>query len=113
MSMIVDFLKKVFHENFIVDNREPISVFEIPYVDGRFALHGPCLGPWKQLLIFGLLQSGIQIVLACFIYKFIVQRRGTIESYILGWGFVIPFALYIPFPLLDLFDIRYVVVILF
>ena len=113
MSMIVDFLKKVFHENFIVDNREPISVFEIPYVDGRFALHGPCLGPWKQLFIFGLLQSGIQIVLACFIYKFIVQRRGTIESYILGWGFVIPFALYIPFPLLDLFDIRYVVVILF
>ncbi|MGK3737480.1 MAG: hypothetical protein ACI8RD_013016, partial [Bacillariaceae sp.] len=104
---MVEFLKKVFRENYIVDNREPKAIFEIPHVDGRFALYGPCLEPWKQLIVLGLLQSAIQIVLACFIYKFIVQRRGTIESYMFGWGFVIPFSLYIPFPLLDFFDIRY------
>jgi len=103
---MTDFLKEIFQENFIVDNREPIATFGIPYVDGRFALLGPCLGPWKQLIVFSLVQSLIQILFACFIYKLIVQRRGTIESYLIGWGFVIPISLYIPYYLLDFLDIR-------
>lgn len=103
---MTEFLKEIFQEKFIVDKREPIATFGIPYVDGRFALLSPCFGPWQQLIVLSLVQSLIQILFACFIYKLIVQRRGTIESYLIGWGFVIPISLYIPYYLLDYLDIR-------
>jgi hypothetical protein len=91
-----------------VDDREPLVTFQIPNIQGNFSLMAPNPGPWKQLLFFNLLQSIIQIVFACFIYEGIVKRRGTIGSFIIGWGFVIPASLYLPFYLLEVLDLRYV-----
>ena len=105
---MVDFLKRCFEENFNIDGREPIVTFGIPFIDGEFSLFAPNVGPWKQLLFFNFLQSLIQMLFACFIYELIVKRRGTIGSYMIGWGFVIPTSLYLPFYLLDVLDIRYV-----
>jgi hypothetical protein len=106
--VMMDFLKGVFEENYNVDDREPLASFQIPNVEGDFSLFAPSLGPWKQQLIFSFLQSIIQIVFACFIYEAIVKRRGTIGSYIIGWGFVIPISIYLPFYLLEVLDLRYV-----
>lgn len=103
---MMDFLKGVFEENYNVDDREPLASFQIPNVEGDFSLFAPSLGPWKQQLIFSFLQSIIQIVFACFIYEAIVKRRGTIGSYIIGWGFVIPISIYLPFYLLEVLDLR-------
>jgi len=105
---MMEFLKKFFEENYIVDDREPLVTFHIPNTDGTFSLLAPKLEPWKQLLFFNFLQSIIQVVFAFFIYEGIVKRRGTIGSFILGWGIIIPASLYLPFYLLNVLDLRYV-----
>jgi hypothetical protein len=53
-----------------------------------------------------LIQSAIQCAFAVIIYKFIVQKRGSPGAYLLGWGFILPIAIYIPFFLLEYFDMR-------
>ena len=108
IMVMMDFLKRFFEENFNIDNREPIYTFGIPYIDGEFSLFAPNVEPWKQLLFFNFLQSVIQMFFAGFIYELIVKRRGTVVSYMIGWGFVIPTSLWLPFYLLDVLDIRYV-----
>lgn len=103
---MIEFLQKFYEENFTVDDREPLVAFQIPNVDGEYNLFAPKFGPWKQLLFLSFLQSLIQIAFACFIYESIVKRRGSIGSFIIGWGFVIPSSLYLPFYLLDVLDLR-------
>lgn len=103
---MVDFLKSHFVENFNNDDREPIVAFGIPYTDGEFSLYAPIIGPWKNLLLLYLLETVIQVVFACFIYEAIVKRRGTIGSFLIGWGFVIPMSLYLPFYFLAALDLR-------
>jgi hypothetical protein len=105
---MMNVLQRFFKENFIVDDREPLVTFQIPKVDGEFSLFAPHVGPWTQLLSFNVLQMVIQIVFACLIYEGIVKRRGTLGSFLFGWGFVIPASLYLPFYLIDVLDMRYV-----
>ena len=101
-------MKKLFEDNFDVDDREPIATFGIPNINGDFSLFAPKIGPWLQLVLFDLIQVTIQISFALFIYEAIVKRRGSIASYMIGWGFVIPASLYLPFYLMDILDLRYV-----
>jgi hypothetical protein len=49
---------------------------------------------------------GVQCLLAAIIYKFIIGQRGTVQAYLLGWGFIFPFALTFPYWLLETFDMR-------
>jgi hypothetical protein len=53
-----------------------------------------------------LIQAAIQCAFGLVIYNFIVQRRGTTASYLLGWGFILPVSIYIPFWLLEFLDLR-------
>ena len=46
------------------------------------------------------------MLFAVAIYTQIIQSRGSIESFIVGFGFIIPLALYIPFYLLEELDIQ-------
>mmetsp|Transcript_7014 Transcript_7014/g.14939 ORF Transcript_7014/g.14939 Transcript_7014/m.14939 type:complete len:418 (-) Transcript_7014:328-1581(-) len=102
---MVDVLRSQFAETFNDDDREPIVAFGIPYVDGEFSLYAPSAGPWKLLGLLSVIVTTLSIILACFIYKVIVERRGTIGSFLSGWGFVIPMSLYLPFYLLDALDL--------
>ena len=43
---------------------------------------------------------------ACLIRKLIIQRRGTPTAYLVGYGIVIPAALYTPYYLLQVFELR-------
>eukprot|EP00536_Pseudo-nitzschia_multiseries_P011874 jgi/Psemu1/207218/e_gw1.430.41.1 len=94
-----------FVENINVD-REPIFTFGIPHIDGYFSVFAPNASPWKQVLLLTLIETIIQMFFACFIYELIVKRRGTSISFMIGWGFVIPFSVYLPFYLLDVCRIR-------
>ena len=106
---MTNFLQSLFEENYNVDDREPVLEFQIPNIDGEFSVYAPKVGPWLQLLLSEFLQSIIQVAAAILIYEGIVKRRGCISSFILGWGFVIPAALYLPFYLLNVLDMRYVI----
>jgi Membrane bound O-acyl transferase family len=58
----------------------------------------------KQLL---LIQVVIQLAFAVFIYRFIIQQRGTTAAFLFGYGIVLPLAIfYIPFELLERLDIH-------
>jgi hypothetical protein len=48
----------------------------------------------------------VQCLLAAIIYKFIIGQRGTIQTYLLGWGVIFPFVIMFPYWLLETFDIR-------
>eukprot|EP00531_Pseudo-nitzschia_arenysensis_P010754 CAMPEP_0116136602 /NCGR_PEP_ID=MMETSP0329-20121206/11812_1 /TAXON_ID=697910 /ORGANISM="Pseudo-nitzschia arenysensis, Strain B593" /LENGTH=408 /DNA_ID=CAMNT_0003631481 /DNA_START=61 /DNA_END=1287 /DNA_ORIENTATION=+ len=103
---MMEYLQSLFEENFNVDDREPVLEFHIPSIDGAFSVYAPKVGPWIQLLISEFLQSIIQVAVACLIYEAIVKRRGYLSSYILGWGFIIPLSVYLPFYLLKALDMR-------
>lgn len=51
-------------------------------------------------------QSIVRIFLACVVYMLIIQKRGTLLSYLVGFGFVIPFVILLPFWVIPLLDIR-------
>lgn len=105
---MTELLDSIFEEKYIVDDREPFLQFHIPSVDGEFSVYAPKIGMLLQLVASGLLQTVIQLAAAVFIYETIVKRRGYLDSYIIGWLFIIPAAFYLPFYWVDRFDIRYV-----
>jgi hypothetical protein len=53
------------------------------------------------------LQIGdIQCILAAIVYKFIIDQRGNVQAYLLGWGVFFSFVLAFPYWLLETFDMR-------
>lgn len=60
----------------------------------------------NKKLQFVLIQGIIQSIFAVLVYKFIIQQRGTVSAYLIGWGFIIPSSLLIPFLLLEYFDLQ-------
>jgi len=53
-----------------------------------------------------LIQTVVQCLFAVVIYTFIVKKRQTTSAYILGYGLVIPLALYVPFELVEALDVK-------
>ena len=53
-----------------------------------------------------LMQMLLQVIFAAAIYSFVIQGRGTPQSYLFGFGIVIPLALYTPFYLLEELNIQ-------
>lgn len=103
---MADFLKSYFVQNLKDDDREPILEFTIPHVGGEYSLYAPTAESWNLLFLTILVGSTIQIAFSCFIYEAIVKRRGTLGSYLVGWGFIIPLSFVVPFYLLEVLDIR-------
>jgi hypothetical protein len=102
-------LQKAFEHKFIVDDRHPVFTFKLPYFfsdDTEWGILAPRIEPWLQVLLFVVVQAVIQSLFAAFIYRFIVPNRRTASAYILGWGICIPLSCYLPFTLLEFFDIR-------
>lgn len=61
---------------------------------------------WYQLTVLVLLQSILNVALAFIIYKFIIKRGGSLESYLLGYGAICPFVLYVPFYIIRALKLR-------
>ena len=130
---ITSYLQSLFEDHVIVDDREPILTIPINKVDHPIlstiflgadnddtttqqqqqqddvfilGLYAPNSEGWKQMAIFVVIQSIIQMIFGIVIYQYIVKQRKTIQSYMLGWGIIVPLSIYIPFELLDLLNIR-------
>jgi hypothetical protein len=103
---VVIFLQRLFEDDVIVDNRNPIWRGEIPLLTGQYEMYMPNPEVWKQLVVFVVLQSIIQMSFAAMIYQLVVQQRGTVQSYLIGFGIILPVSSYIPFFLLETLDIR-------
>ena len=50
----------------------------------------------------GLVAAALSVVT----YKFIIQRQGTVTSYLVGYGFLVPLWLLVPYYQVELFDCR-------
>lgn len=83
------------------DEREPLTTFEIPGLEGTFGLYAPRGEVWKQLLLLVTLGQVVQVFFAAIVYKFIIPNRGTMGAYLLGWGVIMPLSLWIPFEMLE------------
>ena len=112
MKDISEFLQGIFSEDAIVDDRSPWFTVELHLVDGPLAVYAPKSQGWKQLAAFVVIQSVVQMIFGAIIYTLIVKQRGTTQAYLVGWGVILPIALYLPFYFLELFDIRNKVVTL-
>mmetsp|Transcript_249 Transcript_249/g.742 ORF Transcript_249/g.742 Transcript_249/m.742 type:complete len:438 (-) Transcript_249:168-1481(-) len=120
---MLEAVKAQFSDRLDTDDREPVyGPFSIPGLEGSFALYQPKGELWKQLVLVQLLQTGFQVLFALAIYTFIVKPRqlqqeeqskkdddkskATTTSsstipLLIGYGIVMPLALYIPFAMME------------
>ena len=91
----------IFDEKLIVEDRIPMHLF------GSLAVLPPKMEFWLQLTVLLSLQMVISAAFAVVVYKLIVTRReaGPL-SFLVGFGVVIPLALYVPFYLLVVLDLQ-------
>lgn len=103
-------IRSVFADKLMHDDRNPILTFRIYGLDGQYALYPPKAGLWNQLIATILIQLLFQMIFAFVVYRLIVQQRGKAASktglYLIGYGLIIPLALYIPFPLMEFVQVQ-------
>jgi hypothetical protein len=61
---------------------------------------------WIQLFVLILLESLVNVAAAVVIYSCIIKRRGSTSAYLVGYGFLCPLLLYVPFHLVYYLDLR-------
>ena len=94
-------IAQLFSHKLTVEDRSPIHLF------GSLAVLPPKLEFWVQLMVLLSMQMMISALFAVVVYKFVVSRSETEPaSYLVGFGFVIPLALYVPFYLLQALDLQ-------
>jgi hypothetical protein len=101
-----NFLHSVYANNFEDDVRVPELFFSIPYGGGTYGIMGVDPMFWVQLILIMLLETVVSVAAAVVVYTWIVKQRGSISAYLIGYGFVCPILLYLPFFLINLLDIR-------
>lgn len=113
MELFWNWIQSVHADKLDVDNREPLTTFEFPssLIEGEYALYAPRGGLWNQLIFAILVQLLFQVAFAVVIYKGIVQTRAEksssmMTSYLLGYGVLMPLALYLPFEIMELLVVR-------
>ena len=79
-----------------------------------FAYAAPILLFWVQIGIYLMIQSCVNLVMGCIIWKYVVQQRQssstttttTTTAWLVSFGVAIPVSLYLPFQLIPFLDIR-------
>jgi hypothetical protein len=100
-----NFLQSVYVNKFEEDVREPQLFFSVPY-GGTFGVMGVDPMFWVQLILIMLLETVVSVAAAVVVYTWIVKQRGSISAYLVGYGFVCPILLYLPFYLINFLDLR-------
>jgi hypothetical protein len=101
-----NFLHGVYANKFEEDVREPEVFFTVPYGGGTYGIMGVDPMFWVQLILIMLLETVVSVAAAVVVYTWIVKQRGSISAYLVGYGFVCPILLYLPFFLINLLDLR-------
>ena len=140
------FLRRLFADKHVVDDREPVWTLAVPSwrshviagaaaIETRtWALYAPRLELWQQMTYLLILQVVFQCSVAVINYYCIVQPRrrrrrvtenqhkkktddddttpsdtitsSMIPAYLLGWGILVPLAVYLPYGVLSYLDIH-------
>ena len=95
----------LFKYKFEKDDRELVSFFDLPAL-GRVGLTGIDLNFWLQSFVLLSLQSVINVVVAIVIYFGIVRNPVPQQRYLIGYGFVCPALLVLPFYIVHTLDLR-------
>lgn len=95
----------LFQSKFDVDKRVPSIFFSLPYF-GNYAITDFEHLFWVQLATLVILGSIVNIIIAIIVYKLIVQQRGSWQAFLVGYGFVCPFLLLLPFWISQELDLR-------
>lgn len=118
-SSILETIQGLFSEKLIYNNQEegrgePVAIFPRPFggsnddvTTTKFAVYPPRWEYWKQMVYLNIIQTFIQCAFAVAIYCLIVKKRNTTSSYLIGYGVIIPLAVfYLPYQLLELLNIQ-------
>jgi hypothetical protein len=100
-----NFLHSIFANKFEDDVREPELFFTVPHA-GTFGIRGVDPMFWIQLATVLLLETIVTFAAAVVVYTWIVKQQGSLSAYLLGYGFVCPLILYVPFYLIHFLDLR-------
>lgn len=90
--------------------RMHLATFSIP--GGNLVV---ILGPlsfWIQMGMMLAVQAAVSSLCAVIVYEFIVKRRGSTSSYLVGFGFVIPVGIMVPFWFITSFGIMNIAVMI-
>jgi len=88
------------------DIRQPVYTFESPFSADEYGILLPSASFWIQMSALLAMQSILCITIAAVIYLFIIQKRGTVTAFLMGYGFVIPFVVWMPYYLIRALDLR-------
>ena len=58
-----------------------------------------------------MIQTLINKALGFLVYFLIVKKRGTLTSFLTGFGIIIPLVFYVPYLMVQMFDLRNIVVV--
>jgi hypothetical protein len=105
-STMESFLQSICANKFEDDTREPDLFLNVPYGGGTIGITGVDPMFWNQLILILLLESVVSVAAAVVIYTLIVKHRGFTSAYLVGYGFVCPILLYVPFYLVYFLDLR-------
>mmetsp|Transcript_13466 Transcript_13466/g.27484 ORF Transcript_13466/g.27484 Transcript_13466/m.27484 type:complete len:412 (+) Transcript_13466:135-1370(+) len=105
-----DFVTSIFADKLTVDDRDPSFTFSLPFFEGEYGLLTPSLSFWTQLIVLLVFQTVICIGLALIILHLIVKKRGSVASYLVGYGVIIPAVLSFPYAIIKYLDIQNVMV---
>lgn len=107
----MDLFRTLLSHKFEVDEREPIVFWTVPGTedDGGAVVFGITgMDPRFWLISFALLsvQSVTSLLAAVAMYHYVLMQRGTVQSYLIGYGIICPALFYLPFVLIPYLDLR-------
>lgn len=92
--MMVAAFQSLYASDF-VDDREPLLHLTLPKV-GVVGITSFSPLFWLQSLFLVMLQSLLNVGIALIIYKVILRRKETAQTYLIGYGILCPLLLYLP-----------------
>jgi Membrane bound O-acyl transferase family len=101
----------LFNKKFDFDDREPSILISLPAI-GTLGVKTFIPMFWLQSVLCFLLGSLINAVIAFFIFTFLVKRKGTTEGYLIGYGFVVPLLIFLPWFIIRLLDLQNIAILL-
>lgn len=95
----------IFTDKLVVDDREPILT--ATFLGENLGLFLPRISFWIQGLPILIVCACFSVLMATITYAFIIPRRGSMISYLVGFGVIIPLCIGgFPFWFLDFIDVR-------
>jgi hypothetical protein len=95
----------IFAEKLETDPRDPLLFFSIPFV-GSFGFMGIVSQFWMQMVALGVMHMFIGLIAAFLAYECILGKKRSAMAILVGYGVICPLVLYVPYRLIEEFDLR-------